>query len=303
MAKMTRKKIVEALRSGRGQGHGEDYRPWLPIERRNTSSESNQVLDRLPGWRRGFHFLSRTESEIALIYRWLAVTDIREQFPAWPWAHPHPLEGASGARGPLKPSRGLLAIAKEAGIDHGRYPGTDILYPATIDLMVTVPDSVRGPYLIGTAVKPLGKLKDSRKGFHVRERLELQRRFCLELDIPFLIRDSSVYSTRLIANLGWLRDHAVVPPGCASDALVRNFTIEFNSRATKCSIRKTLATLSDIFRLPASLARLLFLHGAWTGAIDVDLDHEIMMSQPPRWGGAATRARIRRLLLEAPNER
>lgn len=303
MGKMTRKKFIGYLCSSRGQGHGEDYRPWLQIERKNSSDESNQALDRLPGWQREFHFFSRTESELALIYRWLAVADIREQFPAWPWAHPHPLEGAPGARTDLMPSRGLLEIAKEAGIDHGEYPGTDIPYPTTIDLMVTVPDPGCGPYLIATAVKPLGKLKDGQKAFRTLERLELQRRFCLDLDIPFMIRDSSAYTDRLITNLRWLSPSAVVPRSYASDALIRNFTDEFNSRANGCPIREVLAKLQDMFRLRKSTAQFLFFHGAWTGAIDVDLEYEVMMSQPPRWGGAVARARMRRLLVEVTNER
>lgn len=59
-AALTRQ-ILAAIASGAGQGHGDRYRPWLRIRRRNPSPCSSQIAGRLPGYQRTIHCLSRLE--------------------------------------------------------------------------------------------------------------------------------------------------------------------------------------------------------------------------------------------------
>ncbi len=132
-------KVNDHIASGRGTGHFDLYLPWLLIHRKNASPKSNQVVSRMPGYRRNSNFFARIEWYIALLCLWLGALDIREQFPLWPMPHPHPLQDGV-VRWDSKRVRGLIEIAAEAGIRHGIEPGSsDVPYIATMDIMATVP--------------------------------------------------------------------------------------------------------------------------------------------------------------------
>ncbi len=121
------KNLREQIKAGRGQGHGADYQPWLQVSRRRSPSNGNINFRHLPILGRHSHFMSRNEWHIALWILWLGVEDLREQFPLWPFPHPHPLFGrAEVEQTRLPSSRGTLEIAKELGIDHGRIVGSNI---------------------------------------------------------------------------------------------------------------------------------------------------------------------------------
>lgn len=96
--RMTFKKLFNQINQGYGQGHGTNYQPWLQIRRKNTSPKSNQVVAWLPPLEREAHFFSRGEYHTALLLLWLQVEDLREQYPLWPVAHPHPLWGGKKCR-------------------------------------------------------------------------------------------------------------------------------------------------------------------------------------------------------------
>ena len=120
---MTYKKMYERIRLGYGLGQGPAYLPWLTIRRKNPSPKSNQVVSWMPPLERAAHYFARGEYHTALLLLWLGVRDLREQYPIWPIPHPHPLsDSTSKTAGNLPWSKGLLAIAKDAGIDHVGIP-------------------------------------------------------------------------------------------------------------------------------------------------------------------------------------
>jgi hypothetical protein len=124
---MTHEKMCERISRGHGIGQGSKYRPWLTLRRKNSSPHSNQVISWMPPLGRTAHYFSRGEYHTALLLLWLGVQDLREQFPLWPVPHPHPLDGiANGSSLQLPWSRGLLAIASDANIDHGVEFGTTL---------------------------------------------------------------------------------------------------------------------------------------------------------------------------------
>jgi hypothetical protein len=183
------KQIVAAIAEGRGQGHGNHYRPWLRVTRKNSSPKSNQVVGRLPGYCRQGNFFALSEWSIALALVWLGVVDVREQFPLWPMEHAHPLAGAQGTENlQLGNCRGLLDSARDAGIPHGVWPGTNIPYVATIDLMVTMNTLSRSsPALVALSAKPVRTPSDINPDSRVTERLELERRYSKDEILNFYL--------------------------------------------------------------------------------------------------------------------
>ncbi|HRE16189.1 MAG TPA: TnsA endonuclease N-terminal domain-containing protein, partial [Rhodocyclaceae bacterium] len=173
-------KLYQAIRAGHGQGHGAAYQPWLQLRRKNSSPDSNQVVSWMPLLNRPAHYLSRGEYQTALLLLWLDVSDLREQYPIWPFFHPHPLHGAPEADGlAYRFTQGLLSIAQAAGIDHGEEIGSGLPYVATLDFLITIPGK-QGPRLAIFSSKPVSEGDDMPK-WRMLERLELERRYAEEI--------------------------------------------------------------------------------------------------------------------------
>lgn len=291
------KKLYRHIELGYGQGHGSRYQPWLRIRRRNTSPTSNQVVAWLPPLGREAHFFSRGEYHTALFLLWLQVQDVREQYPLWPVAHPHPLSGAENVDESKLPwSKGLLSMAREAGIEHGTEVGSRQPYIATMDFAVTV--QLQGEAKLFTfSSKPISDPSDEVK-WRTLERLELERRYAAEIGAKHAISTSALVPIRAAGHLEWwldgasLRGHekwlSKVP------AFAENMERQSESLSMAEAVRETARTLS----LPLDIAWLLFKHCAWTQKIDIDPTLPLLTTYPIQPGGRALRSSMRRQLFQ-----
>lgn len=291
---MTHKKMCELICQGRGMGHGRNYLPWLMLRRKNSSPNSNQVVSWMPPLQRTAHYFSRGEYHTALLLLWLGVKDLREQFPLWPIPHPHPLEGTPGmAPARVRWSRGLLEIAREAGIDHGFEFGTRLPYVATLDLLATVP-LANGMGLAGFSSKPIKEANDDVK-LRTLERLELERRYSADVGALYFVSSSALTPLLTAGQLeSWLDASTL---HCAPHLLPRRqqFSEHFN-RYPDRAITETVRTVATAMSIELSDAWLLFRHCAWTQAVDIDPSVPILTSRPPQAGGRALRDTLRRSL-------
>lgn len=124
---MTQEKLAALLRRGVGCGRDDDYKPWIRVRRRLSSPVSNLYSLPNPLHARALQLLSGLEFQAANVALWFSCAEIREQHPLWPWAHAHPKCGRHAQLDSrLGMVKGLLEIAKDAGIDHGVYPGTHL---------------------------------------------------------------------------------------------------------------------------------------------------------------------------------
>ncbi len=151
---VTSQKIIQWISEGRGQGHGKEYIPWLLIKRRQSPTGGSLQYRYIPQFDRYAHLMSKQELDVVRFLLWVGVVDVREQFPCWPWPHPHPLYQHSEYCPTTIPwSNGTLACARDLGIKHPNFPGTNIPYIPTLDMLVTLPiaGSLRA---VAIAVKP-----------------------------------------------------------------------------------------------------------------------------------------------------
>lgn len=293
---MTWDKLNERIRQGFGMGHGTGYQPWLTLRRKNSSRESNQVAAHLHPLHRPGYFFSRGEYQIALLLLWLGVHDLREQYPLWPIAHPHPLHGAPGTDGLyLGYCTGLSDIAADAGIEHGRFPGTDIPYIATIDFLVTVRNGNEFD-LVAISCKPFEDLDQEIK-WRTLERLELERRYAERHGFRYLIISSRFVPILMAGQLEWCMERATLADVPHLTDCVDEFSREFSS-TPGLSVSDAVARASDSQKLSLEEGWMVFRHCAWTQAIDIDLSSPILTSYPARRSGWTLRERLRRLLLE-----
>ncbi len=288
---LTQKKLSEQIRLGFGQGHDSNYQPWLKIRRKNTSPDSNQVVAWMPPLGRTAHYFSRGEYHTALTLLWLGVCDLREQYPLWPIAHPHPMEGAKGTENlKFRWSRGLLAIARDAGIEHGVEFGTKIPYTATIDMLAMAPME-NGLKLVGFSSKPIDDQDDEVK-VRTLERLELERRYFEEINAGYFVTSSGIVSSLMAGQLEWWFDCSTLHFAPELIPRIDSFA-EFISKHKEFSIVELVTAASSFLSINIEAAWLLFFHCAWTQKIDIDPTSRMLTSLPIKPGGIALRSKLR----------
>lgn len=291
---MTHKKMCELIQQGRGMGHGRFYLPWLMLRRKNPSPNSNQAVSWVPPLERTAHYFSRGEYHTALLLLWLGVKDLREQFPIWPIPHPHPLEGTPGVP-PARArwSRGLLTLAREAGIEHGFEFGTRLPYVATLDLLATAP-LPRGNVLAIFSSKPIEEPNTDIK-LRTLERLELERRYSLDIGAKYFVSSSALIPLSIAGRLEWWLDASTLD--CAPHLVqLRQQFVDYFNRELERPINETVQAVAKLISIEPDDAWLLFRHCAWTQAIDIDPSVPILTSRPPQPGGRAWRDSLRRSL-------
>ncbi|TCV81063.1 TnsA endonuclease N-terminal domain-containing protein [Sulfurirhabdus autotrophica] len=277
------KNLRDQIKSGRGMGHGADYQPWLIISRRGSPSNGNMNYRHLPILGRHGHFLSRNEWHIALWVMWLGVEDLREQFPLWPFPHSHPLSGRTEMEQIRLPSSsGTLAIAKELGIAHGRFAGSNIPYFATTDLMLTVfHDGMLKAVAIAAKPADIVNGKVAAKP-RVKERLILEMAYAKELGIRWLLLSNGEISSALRENLELAFPASILP-----DSLSKGIVVAYCGAITELlraglPVGKARQMTASKLNLDDNQANALFNHGLWWRHIPIDLRHPIIMRRPAK---------------------
>lgn len=293
--KMTEKKLIAMVRSGYGQGHGGRYRAFLKNTRSAISKRGTQSAGKiLYTCDRSCDFKSRQEKKIARALLWLGAADVREQFPIWPMIHPHPLRGAFGSENMVLPDApGLASIANQAGIRLGVFIGTNLPYVATIDYMVTV-YRMAIPHLVAVACKDRDVVMVDDPLSRALERLELERLYCEQINIPHVIVDREVFGHQLLANLEWLMPDESTVQELNKDPALCEFLTSIKNRLVYTPIDKAVEEAS--IRIAWSTARgfAAFRYAAWAQVLDVDLSQPILMTQPVVQGGRRIRELLRR---------
>jgi hypothetical protein len=170
-------KIARFQKEGRGEGEGAGYKPWLTIQ--DVPSTGRRT--RLHGSRfgRGHHLLSDIETSVFFLLHWSdAVTDIREQFP-------------------LDRER-TRVIASALGIRHPRESHTRTDLVMTVDLVATIDGKT-----LPVSCKPVSELADRR----TLEKLEIERRACVEKWGAWVLMTERDYSKPFVHNLAWIHEY------------------------------------------------------------------------------------------------
>ncbi|QCP48435.1 hypothetical protein FAZ95_04060 [Trinickia violacea] len=300
MAKaMTWEKLRRMIEEGYGQGHGESYRPFIQIRRKNCSPKGNQSVGPLPGYARAFHALTRVERQFGMLCHWLGAADVREQLPAWPFPHPHPLVGARGASefdGFTAP--GLVELAAEADIEHGVFPGSDVPYVATLDVVATVPGTA-APRMVVISCKAGTDLKKAPLTSRMIERLELERRYCNAISARYHVAHELALSSYLLSNLEVCGVSVSQESRISAAAGFETFKVILKETILQTSMRHAVKAAADRSGFDLSLAWPAFHLLAWQLEIDIDLSHPKVTSQRAVPGGRLLRETLcQRLLSE-----
>jgi hypothetical protein len=175
---LTEKKIAEMEKEGRGQGKGENYKPWIIIQ----DFPSSGLATRGIGWKtnRIHHFLSKLELDYFYVLEWnSSVVDIQEQFPL--------------------NREDTMHVANAKGIKHPTDPKTQIPIVMTTDFLITVNNS-DGIKQIARTIKPSKELENER----TIEKFEIERTYWETRGIDWGIVTEKEMPKDLIQNVEWL---------------------------------------------------------------------------------------------------
>lgn len=178
--------IARRIKSGRGQGHGEHYKPWFHVQDVPSDGRSHRIYSHKT--RRVHHLLSDLELAVFLVLEWSSdITDIREQFP-------------------LKRDE-TRALAAEHQLRHPSVRGVDQVMSS--DFLV---DATTGPdRQFAIQVKPVNELAQP----GTIEKLELERRYWQLKQIPWFLVTEEEIDLVIKQNIEWLyptKNDAAVDP-------------------------------------------------------------------------------------------
>ena len=275
---ITTETIKSWIEEGRGQGHGTDYIPWIKIQTRGSPTLGNLNYRYIPTFNRYGHFLSVGEGNLEDFLLYLGVSDLREQFPCWPWKHPHPLYGHPEFNPASIPwSPGTLAIARSMGITHPRFPGTKLYHIPTIDVLATVPAPVTNR-AVAFAVKPDLSKVEIEEGDAIK--LALQRDYCDRLSIPWRLFSPNQIPETLSNNLRILFHYSAPAPNIAS-IQVQFADVLGNRLSASETIKDSLSYTRRRLRLSKKLGEELFHRALWFKQIPIDIRKAWVFGAPP----------------------
>ncbi|WP_335900260.1 TnsA endonuclease N-terminal domain-containing protein [Shewanella algae] len=166
--------INKRIREGHGQGHGPDYKPFIYTRDVSSLGRSHRIYGNK--CRRLHHLLSDLELAVLLTLDWSPhVKDIREQFPLC--------------------VEDTVRLAQEHGISHSKFQG--VAQVLSSDFLVDFDDPSRPNIAIQA------KYSTDLAKPEVIERLELERRYWAEKDIPWFIVTEMDFAKVAFNNIQW----------------------------------------------------------------------------------------------------
>lgn len=299
--KMTFKRLTDSILDGKGAGIGDQYSPWIQITKRNTSKQSSQSVVPMPGLVRLSHFLSRGERDMANVLWWIGAMDVREQFPLWPWQHPHPHKEVN-SEAVLPDMPGMIEIARDAGIPIYNYPGLRIPTVLTVDFLVTLPHDVgETARFLGVSCKHQSVFEGASAIERERERLELDRRYCLVAESEHLLVHPENLPVELVRQLDWLsplQSNEIISRIVASREY-KIFLDRLERKAYQMPAYRAAEEAHVGLGWSKGFAEFAMRMAMWRLDIDADLLNPISMTSPLRLGGRALRAALRRRIFGA----
>ena len=245
------------IEEGRGNGHGDNYLPWLKVQNVPSHGFVNRILGLKT--KRRHEFMSNLEASYFYLLEWSrSVTDIREQFP-------------------LLPLRETLAIADQCGIEHPRVPGTDQPIVMTTDFLVDVVEN--GSTLErARTIKPARDLSSER----ILAKFEIERRYWLRRKVDWAIVTERDIPQVLVKNIEWAYKHVDISARLDVSAAEVLKTERVLSELLQQGIALTVGTVAcdDRLGLAPGTSLALARHFLATRQWLIEMDKPINPQQP-----------------------
>jgi hypothetical protein len=173
-----------------------------------------------------------------------------------------------------------MDIAKEAGIEHGSYVGTDVPYVASLDMLVTV--KWQGSYHhIGVSCKPDEILKSKPRA---QERTALDEIYCATIGARHIKEGGASIDLNLVRNLKNYRPSISEIHNWSGTQKLLKFSQWINESSSRNSLHEEINNAGKVVKVDTQTAGAIWRVGVWLKLIDVDLAQPLSMLQPMRRG-------------------
>lgn len=172
---LSEEQVAKKIKEGRGSGSSTDYSPWVRVDEVPSLGRSRQVYSHLT--KRIHHLLSDLEFAVFLLLdNNPSVTDIREQFPL--------------IRDDTRD------IARENDLLHPANNGVDMVMSS--DFLVDSTDKSEPKFVLQA------KYTDSLDDARIVEKLEIERRYWKQKELPWYLVTEREIDPVAKANIDWL---------------------------------------------------------------------------------------------------
>lgn len=298
-ATITTTRLINWLKAGRGQGVGKEYSPWLQVTRQDHASIGQSHILPNPFIGRQHHLLSNLERATCVLgMAQPYVTDIREQFPLWPFPHPNPLfellDGRGLAYSPAqsRESDGTVELAKGMSIRHARFIGLGVPYIYTTDLLFTIELPGHQPFLVAISIKywsdlrgsnPPQKSKDGKRKKARRNKfrkLRLEREYWRHLGIPWILVTDRLIHQQVYRNLEWALSGTIQRIKDEDVALLRRFLWAWNSAEWRGRCVDQMEAIGQALQVNTATAIRLLKFAILRALVPVDLTQSVHLQLP-----------------------
>jgi len=247
---LTEKKIAQMEKEGRGQGTGENYKPWITIQ----DFPSKGLSTRTNGWKtnRIHQFLSKMESDYFYSLEWdQSIVDVQEQFPLT--------------------REDTLHIATSKGIKHPTDPKSQIPIVMTTDFLITISTST-GTTHVARTIKPSKDLENGR----TIEKFEIERCYWEDRGIDWGIVTEKELPRSLIENVEWLHSSYFGIRDMPTST-VDSFLLEMKSyiNRSNSSIMEVVSEFDQLFNLEPGTGLDLLKHLIARKVLHVNIHQKI----------------------------
>ena len=286
-AAMTEVRLLNQLEAGRGQGFGKDYRPLLQITRQDHASigQSHLIPNQYIG--RQHHLLSTLERKVCVLnLAQPALSDLREQFPTWPFPHASPLFSLYAnlrldwtLQNPAE-SEGTVAIARRLGIRHANFVGLRVPYIYTTDQLVTLALPGQAPMLVAICIKYWSELSPKKTRRRSFNKLRREREYWHALGIPWLLVTDRNINEQVYENLEWALSGAIQRIRPEDIPLLKRFVLAFSAADWGGRCVDQMETISRVLGIGIETTIRLLKVAIWRALIPVDLCREVGLQRP-----------------------
>lgn len=290
-------RLVNWLKAGRGQGLGRDYRPWIQVSRQDHASIGKSSILPNPFIGRQHHLLSGLERAVLILnMAQPCITDIREQYPLWPYPHLSPTREICDSVLDLPTdqwpdSQGTLALAKQLGITHAKFVGLKTPYIYTTDQLLTVKLPNQPSFLVAVSIKYWNDLRGNRndKGpgaKRARDRkakfrkLRLEREYWRSLGVPWLLVTDRLVQEQVHRNLEWALSGAIQRFSDNDLIVLKHFIAAWDDTKTHDRCLERIKIISAALSIDTSRAIRLLKFAIMRALIAVDLTQPIHLQLP-----------------------
>jgi hypothetical protein len=283
---VTEASIARKIANGFGRGYREGYTPWVRVAKGQLSSKGVSSIVQNATLGRAHHCLSLGELGLLLVQLRLRPWDAREQFPLSRHGGDHPLL-ASGIPVPtaqllnLPRNRGTLDISRRLGVAHPRCNKTGAVLVLSTDLVVTTVQHSGTPGLFARAFKLSHQLR-GKGAKRTVQKLEIERRYWAELNVPWELVTELDICTDLILNLGWLYSYADLSAAHRPNLIpvLPEFLLRVPHVCWEKPLRRCIAQVARAVQVDYEDGVALFRHALWRRLLAADLNRRIKLTKP-----------------------